>query len=231
MTGLEDKVVIITGASGGLGRSVTQAFLDTGATVVGVSRSVDSSITHPRFVAEAADLGSWDATRTVVDSIAARFGRIDVLAHLTGGFAGGASVAETEEDVWDRMLTMNLRTAVHATRAVIPHMRKANSGRILAIGSLAALEPAPGIGAYSASKAALVSLVRTIAKENKDSGITANAVLPGTMDTPANRAAMPNADPAKWIQPERVAALLVWLALDAAASVTGAAIPIYGADV
>src|SRR6267378_236243 len=182
MSALEDKVVIITGASGGLGRSVTQAFLETGATVAGVSRSIDTSITHPRFVGEAADLGSWDATRAVVDGIAARFGRIDVLAHLTGGFAGGSSVAETEEDVWERMLTMNLRTAVHATRAVIPHMRKAGWGRILAIGSLAALEPAAGIGAYSASKAALVSLVRTIAKENKDAGITANAVLPGTID-------------------------------------------------
>jgi len=225
------KVVIITGASGGLGRSVTHAFLETGTTVAGVSLDIDASITHPRFLAQAVDIGTWNATRTVVDGIAGRFGRIDVLAHLTGGFAGGASVAETDDDVWERMLTMNLRTAVHATRAVIPHMRKAGWGRILAIGSLAALEPAAGIGAYSASKAALVSLVRTIAKENKDSAITANAVLPGTMDTPANRAAMPNADPSKWIQPDRVAALLVWLASDAAAQVTGAVIPVYGADV
>jgi NAD(P)-dependent dehydrogenase (short-subunit alcohol dehydrogenase family) len=231
MSALEGKAVIITGASGGLGHSVTQAFLETGATVVGVSRSIDNSVTHSRFVAEAADLANWDATRAVVDGIAKRFGRIDVLAHLTGGFAGGSSVAEMEEDVWERMLTMNLRTAVHSARAVIPHMRKAAWGRILAIGSLAALEPAAGIGAYSASKAALVSLVRTIAKENKDSGVTANAVLPGTMDTPANRAAMPDADPKKWIQPDRVAALLVWLASDAATSVTGAAIPVYGADV
>jgi NAD(P)-dependent dehydrogenase (short-subunit alcohol dehydrogenase family) len=196
-----------------------------------VSLDIDNSITHPRFVAQAVDMGTWGATRTVVESIAGRFGRIDVLAHLTGGFAGGASVAETEDDVWERMLIVNLRTAVHATRAVIPHMRKAGWGRILAIGSLAALEPAAGIGAYSASKAALVSLVRTIAKENKHSGITSNAVLPGTMDTPANRAAMPKADPAKWIQPDRVAALLVWLASDAAAQVTGAAIPVYGGDV
>jgi NAD(P)-dependent dehydrogenase (short-subunit alcohol dehydrogenase family) len=231
MSGFEGRVVIITGASGGLGRSVTRAFLETGATVVGVSLAVDDSITHPRFVGEAADMGNWGGTRTVVDGVAERFGRIDVLAHLTGGFAGGASVAETEDDVWERMLVVNLRTAVHAARAVIPHMRKAGWGRILAIGSLAALEPAAGIGAYSASKAALVSLVRTIAKENKDAGITSNAVLPGTMDTPGNRAAMPNADPAKWIQPDRVADLLVWLASDAGAQVTGAVIPLYGADV
>ena len=231
MSGFEDRVIIITGASGGLGRSVTQAFLETGATVAGVSIDIDNSITHSRFMSEAADLGSWDATRAVVDGVAERFGRIDVLAHLTGGFAGGASVAVTEDDVWERMLTVNLRTAVHATRAVIPHMRKAGWGRILAIGSLAALEPAAGIGAYSASKAALVSLVRTIAKENKDAGITANAVLPGTMDTPANRAAMPGGDPKTWIQPDRVAALLVWLASDAAAQVTGTVIPLYGADV
>ena len=231
MTGLAGKVVIITGASGGLGRSVTQAFLESEATVAGVSMSVDTSITHPRFVSEAVDLADWEATRALVDKFAGRFGRIDVLAHLTGGFAGGASVADTEDGVWERMLTMNLRTAVHAIRAVLPHMRKAGWGRILAIGSLAALEPSAGTGAYSASKAALVSLVRTIAKENKDAGVTANAVLPGAMDTPANRVAMPKSDPAKWIPTERIAELLVWLASDAAASITGAAIPVYGADV
>src|SRR5258708_803790 len=168
MSRFEGKVVIITGASGGLGRSVTQAFLETGATVVGVSRSIDTSTAHSRFVSEAADLGTWDGTRTVVDGISGRFGRIDVLAHLTGGFAGGASVAETEDDVWERMLIVNLRTAVHSTRAVIPHMRKAGWGRIMAIGSLAALEPAAGIRAYTASEAALVSLIRTIATDNQN---------------------------------------------------------------
>src|SRR5216684_192817 len=110
MSGFEDRVVIITGASGGLGRSVTHAFLETGATVVGVSLDVDNSITHARFVGQAADIGTWGATRAVVGGVAARFGRIDALAHLTGGFAGGASVAETEDDVWERMLIVNLRT-------------------------------------------------------------------------------------------------------------------------
>ena len=110
-------------------------------------------------------------------------------------------------------------------------MRKTGNGRIIAIGSRAALEPGAGVGAYSASKAAMVSLIRTVALENKDAGITANVILPGTMDTPANRKFMPNADVSKWVQPAAIAALITWLASDAGKDVNGAAIPVYGADV
>ena len=126
------------------------------------------------------------------------------------------------------MFEMNLNSAFHMLRAVIPHMRKAGAGRIIAIGSRAAEAPGPSVGAYSASKAALVSLVRTVALENKDAGITANVILPGTMDTPANRKAMPGADTSTWVQPASVASLIVWLAGDAGNDVTGAAIPVYG---
>jgi NAD(P)-dependent dehydrogenase (short-subunit alcohol dehydrogenase family) len=113
-------------------------------------------------------------------------------------------------------------------RAVLARMRQQGSGRILAVASRQAVEPAAMVGAYSASKAALVSLIRTIALENKDRGISANAVLPATMDTPANRTAMPQADASDWVQPDQVAALLVHLASDDGAQITGAAIPIYG---
>ena len=128
------------------------------------------------------------------------------------------------------MLAMNLRAAFHFIKAVVPGMRAQGSGRILAIGSRTAVVPTATLGAYSASKAALVSLVQTVALENKDRGITANVILPGTMDTPANRKAMPDADPARWVAPAQVAALLVHLASDAGSNINGAVIPILGGE-
>jgi NAD(P)-dependent dehydrogenase (short-subunit alcohol dehydrogenase family) len=129
------------------------------------------------------------------------------------------------------MLDLNYRAAFFMARAVLPPMRQQGGGRILAVASRQAVEPGALVGAYSASKAALVALVRTIALENKDRSISANTVLPATMDTPANRAAMPDADRSQWVQPSQVAALLVHLASDAAAQITGAAIPVYGKQV
>jgi NAD(P)-dependent dehydrogenase (short-subunit alcohol dehydrogenase family) len=126
---------------------------------------------------------------------------------------------------------MNLRSAFLIARSVVPHMRRQGSGRILAIGSRAAVEPGAMSGAYSASKAGLVSLIRTLASENKDRCITANVILPATMDTPANRAGDPGADFSKWVQPSQVAAMLVHLASDVGTQVNGAVIPVYGRDV
>jgi NAD(P)-dependent dehydrogenase (short-subunit alcohol dehydrogenase family) len=228
---LTSKVVLITGAHGGLGVAVTNAFLEAGARVAGVARKIQNSdFPHANFTGYSAELGSADATRAVVAAVIAKWGSIDVLVHLVGAFAGGQSVAETDDATLEQMLEVNLRTAFHVFRAVLPHMRTRQGGRILAIGSRAAAEPQPMIGVYSASKAALVSLVRTVALENKDRGISANVILPGTMDTPANRAAMPGADPTKWVQPIQVASLLVHLASDQASQITGAAIPVVGAD-
>lgn len=228
---LQDKVVLITGAKGGLGTYVTNAFLESGAQVIGVSRSIkDADFPNSRFAAVAAELSSGDAARAVADGVVSRFGRIDALVHLLGGFAGGRRVDETDDATLAQMLNLNFQSAFYILRAVIPPMRAQGSGSILAIGTRAALDPAPEIGAYAASKAALVTLMRTVAAENKDKGISANVVLPVTMDTPANRAAMPGADYSKWIQPGQVAGLLVHLASDQAAQVTGAVIPIYGAD-
>lgn len=229
---LEGKVALVTGASGGLGAPVTRAFLEAGATVVGVSRSIQASdFPHPAFTAMPAELTSGEAARSIADAVIARFGRIDVLAHLVGGFAGGEPVAETTDATLERMLEMNFKSAFYTIRAVLPHMRRQGAGRILAIGTRAAVEPAARIGAYAASKAALVALIRTVAKENKDCAITANIVLPATMDTPGNRAADPKADFTRWVQPAEVAALLVHLASEAASQISGAVIPIYGREV
>lgn len=179
------------------------------------------------MVTVSANLSSAEEAKSTVDGIGARFGRIDILAHLVGGFAGGKTIAETDTATFQRMLDLNLNSTFHVLRAVIPLMRRAGTGRIVAIGSRTAEDPGPGV-AYSASKAALVSLLRTVAAENKDLAITANVILPGTMDTPANRQAMPGADTSKWVQPASVASLIVWLANDAGKDVNGAVIPVYG---
>jgi len=229
MTPLERKVTLITGAKGGLGSAVTEAFLTAGARVVGVSRSIrQDDFQHPEFHALPMDLSSGEAARKLANEVTARFGRIDALVHVMGGFAGGQSVAETDDATFEQMLDLNYRAAIYIARAVIPQMRQQGGGRILAVASRQAVEPGAMVGAYSASKAALVALIRAIALENKDRGISANSVLPGTMDTPGNRAAMPHADASQWVRPAQVAALLVHLASGDAADITGAAIPVYG---
>jgi NAD(P)-dependent dehydrogenase (short-subunit alcohol dehydrogenase family) len=228
---LTNKAILITGANGGLGMAVTNAFLGAGARVAGVAKKIQNSdFPHANFIAYSAELGSADAARAVVASTIAKWGKLDVLVHLVGGFAGGQPIAETDDATLDQMIEVNLRAAFHVFRAVLPEMRRRGAGRILAIGSRTAVDPQPMVGAYSASKAALVSLVRTIALENQDRGISANVVLPGTMDTPANRAAMPGSDTSKWVQPSQVASLLVHLASDEASEISGAVIPILGGD-
>src|SRR5580700_9171731 len=226
---MPEKIALVTGAKGGLGTHVTKTLLDAGFAVVGLSPKIQQSdFDHPNFSALAALLDGLEAARKAAATVVSRFGKIDVLAHLVGGFSGGSTIADTDDATFQRMFDMNLNSAFHMLRAVIPHTRQAKSGRVIAIGSRAAEAPGATVGAYSASKAALVSLIRTVAIENKDAGITANVILPGTMDTQANRQAMPGADVSEWVEPTSVASLIVWLAGDAGKDVTGAAIPVYG---
>jgi NAD(P)-dependent dehydrogenase (short-subunit alcohol dehydrogenase family) len=223
---MADRVVLITGAKGGVGSFVTQRFLATGATVVGSARNISQKdFPAANFLALPADLTKSAAVGSLIAAIVERYRRLDVLVHVVGGFAGGKSVAETDDSTWEQMRDLNLTSAFYVLRAAIPHLRKSGSGRIVAIGSLAAVEPHAGLGAYVTFKSALVSLVRTVAVENKDAGLTANVVLPGTMDTPANRKAMPGADFSKWLQPADVADLILWLADERAVHITGTAIP------
>ena len=229
---MRDKVVLITGAKGGLGSFVTQKFLGAGATVIGSSRSISQEdFPQSNFTPLAVDFTKPAAVRDAVESIVRRFGRLDVLVHVLGGFAGGQTVAETDDSIWEQMRDLNLTSAFYVLRAAIPHLRKSESGRIVAIGSLTATEPHAGLGAYVTFKAALTTLVRTVALENKDSGLTANVVLPGTMDTPANRKSMPSADFSKWVQPENVADVVLWLADERAGHITGSTISIDSANV
>lgn len=223
---MQGKIVLITGAKGGLGTDVTKAFLAQGATVVGVSRSIQpSDFPSPNFTAIPADITQSKLTSELVERVVAKFGRIDVLVHVAGGFAF-SNIHDTDDDTWAKMLNLNLASGFYIAREVVRTMRKGSGGRLIAIGSLAATEPHAGLGAYVATKMALTALYRTIALENADKNITANVIMPGTMDTPANRSAMPDADPSKWVQPVDVAKIAVLLASDAGALINGATIPI-----
>src|SRR2546425_3463784 len=224
---MKDKIVFITGAKGGLGSFVTRRFLAAGATVVGTSRSISKEdFPQPNFIPLAVDFTQAAAVHDAIESVIGRFGKLDVLVHVLGGFAGGQTVAQTDDATWEQMRDLNLTSAFYVLRAAIPHLRKSGKGRIVAIGSLAAVEPHAGLAAYVTFKSALTTLVRTVALENKDSGMTANVVLPATMDTPANRKSMPGADFSKWVQPADVADLVLWLADERAEHINGMAIPI-----
>jgi NAD(P)-dependent dehydrogenase (short-subunit alcohol dehydrogenase family) len=228
---LQGQVAIVTGADGGLGTPVTKTLLAAGATVVGIARSINAGAAHDgRFYPVSANLVDRDEVASLVKRLAEQFRKIDILVHVMGGFAGRASVAETDDATWQKMMDMNLNAAFYVLRAVIPVMRQGEHGRIIAIGSRLAVQPAASVAAYAASKAALLSLVQTAALENKDKNIRANVILPGTMDTPANRAAMPKANFDKWVKTEHVADLVLLLAGEAGSEITGAAIPIYGSE-
>jgi NAD(P)-dependent dehydrogenase (short-subunit alcohol dehydrogenase family) len=230
MNELNNKVALVTGASGALGNFVTEAFLAAGATVIGVARSIQpSAFADPKFVAMAVDLSKGEATKEMGEAAIQRFEKIDILVHVMGGFAGGELIDDTDDATWDKMMNLNLRSAFNICRAVLPHMRKAKRGRVIAIGARSAVEPKAYLSAYCASKAALVSLIRTVALEGKDDGIAANVILPGTMDTPANRTDSPSADFSKWVPPVKVASLALWLASEEASQISGALIPVYGA--
>jgi NAD(P)-dependent dehydrogenase (short-subunit alcohol dehydrogenase family) len=228
---LEGQVAIVTGADGGLGTPVTKALLAAGATVVGIARSISAGLAHDgHFHPVSANLINREEVASLIGRLAEQFGKIDILVHVMGGFAGGTSIADTDDATWQRMMDMNLNAAFYVLRAAIPVMRQTEHGRIIAIGSKQALHPAANVAAYAASKAALVSLVQTVALENKDKNIRANVILPGTMDTPANRAAMPKANFEKWVKTEHVAQLVLLLAGEAGGDITGAAIPVYGPE-
>jgi NAD(P)-dependent dehydrogenase (short-subunit alcohol dehydrogenase family) len=208
---MSGRIIFITGAKGGLGNFVSKKFLDAGEMVIGAALSIrESDFNNANFIAVPMDLTDANAVREITDDIVKRFGHIDVLVHVAGGFAGGTPIHETDPEIWSKMQDQNLNAAFNVARAVIPHMRKEGRGRFIAVGSKAAEQAHPNLGAYIVSKNALAIMMKTLAMENADRGLNVNMVLPGTMDTPANRAAMPDADPKQWVNPALVANVIFW---------------------
>jgi NAD(P)-dependent dehydrogenase (short-subunit alcohol dehydrogenase family) len=219
---------MITGASGNLGRAVAQAFAELGARLVLLDlkkNNVEESETRLFLETNLFDADSVDA---VVKRALERFGRIDVLCNIAGGFRMGAPVHETTDADWDFLFDINARSVAYTARAVVPHMLKAGGGRIVNVGAFAAQRGAADMGAYIASKSAVIRLTETMAAELREKNINVNCVLPTVIDTPENRAAMPEADPRRWVAPQDLAAVIVFLASDAARAVHGAALPVTG---
>jgi NAD(P)-dependent dehydrogenase (short-subunit alcohol dehydrogenase family) len=229
MQELDGQVVLVSGASGGLGSAVVQSFLAQGALVAGVARHWKNPAEFSNtFLPLNADLSQEQSVAGAVESTLAWGGRIDAAIHVMGGFASDGPVERTALATWDHMMSINARSAFLLFRAVLPAMQKAGRGRLIAIGSRSGEQPAAGQSAYAASKAALHMLVRVMAAELGHTSITANAILPSTIDTAANRAAMPNADANRWVAPAAIGELACWLCSSAAADINGALIPVYG---
>lgn len=231
---MRDRVVVISGGTGALGQSMVLAFLGAGATVcVPYIVPAEQAALKTRLApADAArvemahcDLTDEAAVTTYVSDIVTRHRRVDVLVNAVGGFAGG-DLASTPLVEWNRMMTLNLTTAVVGCRAVLPHMTRARWGRIVNIASRAVMPPQGGFIAYTVSKAGVITLTQALAQEVRAHGITVNAVAPSTMDTPGNRAAMPDADRSSWVSTDAVAAVIAFLASDEAGAVTGAIVPV-----
>jgi len=220
--GLKGKVVLITGGAGALGQTVVPTFVSAGASVfLGDLNPVQQS----GVTALKADFTDQTQVRDLVNDVIQSAGRLDALINLVGGFATGR-VVETDVSLWQRMMAMNLTSAFLLSHAVLPPMLERRQGRIVHIAARAGLEPFPGAAAYIVSKAGLIALIRTLSTEVNGSGVTVNGVLPSTIDTPANRKAMPAADASKWVRPESIAQALIFLASDEAIQINGALIPI-----
>jgi NAD(P)-dependent dehydrogenase (short-subunit alcohol dehydrogenase family) len=213
------KIVVVTGASGALGRVVRRRLAEAGATPVGIDLKADAS-----GAVLGADLTDAAAASKVVGEIQSRHGRVDALLNVAGGFQM-APVSELE--LWDRLWKMNFATALHASRAVLPGMLARRAGAIVNVA--ARVQPAGAqMGAYAASKSAVMRLTEALAEEVKNDGVRVNCVMPSIIDTEANRRAMPNADFGKWVPPEALADVLLFLCSDQARAITGAAIPVFG---
>jgi NAD(P)-dependent dehydrogenase (short-subunit alcohol dehydrogenase family) len=231
-----DRIVIVTGAAGNLGSAVARAFQAAGANLVLVDRKPDRlprlfpelAGSPDHFFATSVDLTDEGAVQAMVGEALQRFGRVDVLVNAAGGWRGGKPVHETSLDTLDFLLNLNARSVFISSRAVAPSMLDRGSGKIVNVAARAALGAASRNGAYSASKCAVVRLTETMAAELRNEGINVNCVLPGTIDTPQNRQAMPKADHSRWVPPEAIADVILFLASDAARVVNGAAVPVYG---
>ncbi len=229
---MKDRIVIVTGAFGALGRVVADTLEAQGAHVV----RVDAAAAVPAFLLDrpgdhrtmpGVDLTDYAATRAMAAQVVAREGAIDALVNIAGGFRW-ETVEAGDPATWDLLHALNLKTALHACKACLPHMLGREGARIVNVGAGAAARAGAGMGAYAASKSAVLRLTEALAEETKERGLNVNAVLPGIIDTPANRADMPAADTSRWVAPQALADVVAFLLSDAARAITGAGIPVMG---
>lgn len=221
------KIIAVTGASGALGKVVVDAAVANGAKIA----AIDHAATQIAATPDRLDIGGIDLSDPAqagkaVDVAVTHFGRLDALINIAGAFAF-ETVADGDAKTWQRLYAINVLTALNASRAAIPHLAASNAGRIINIGAMGALQAGAGMGPYAASKAGVHRLTEALAAELKGK-VTVNAVLPSTIDTAANRKAMPDADPRKWVTPDELANVILFLASDAASAVTGALLPVNG---
>jgi len=230
---MQNTTVVVTGAAGNLGRAVAAAFAQQGGNLVLLDVQRDSlqqsygAETAQRMLVQV-NLLEQGQVQAAVDAAVARFGRIDVLCNLAGGFRMGEAVHTTQDTTWDWLMDLNARTLLHMARAVVPHMLAKGGGKIVNVSAASAQRGVAQMGAYCASKSSVVRLTEAMAGELREQNINVNCVLPTIIDTPLNRAAMPDADPARWVAPQDLANVIVFLASGAARAVHGAAVPVAG---
>ncbi|HEX9371793.1 MAG TPA: SDR family NAD(P)-dependent oxidoreductase [Roseiflexaceae bacterium] len=230
------RVVLITGATGGLGASVVRAFTGEGARLVLTARrqqeleaiAEEAGLDADRVLIVTADATDPAAVERVVGAAHERFGALDVVVHVSGGFKGGTPASATDLETWNFMLGLNLTSAFLVARAVLPGMLDRGYGKLVFISSKGGRQPAANQAAYAASKGGLEILVRDLAEETRARGVNVNAVAPSIIDTPANRKANPDADYASWVRPESLAGVIHFLASDTARDIHGAIVPVYG---
>jgi NAD(P)-dependent dehydrogenase (short-subunit alcohol dehydrogenase family) len=232
-----DKIVLVTGGTGGLGREVTMAFLEVGATLLvtyQVAEEFAAVVAAAQRIGAAppagarVDVTDEQAVKTFIAEIVAKHGRLDMLVNTVGGYAGGRNLWEVDPGTYDKMLQLNVKAGFVLARAIVPQMIRQNRGWIVNIASKAAFDHAAGGALYAASKAAALALFDSLAAEVKPFHINVNSVLPSIIDTAANRTAIPDADFAKWPKPEEIARVILFLCSEEARVIHGAAIPVYG---
>ena len=236
MPSLDQRVAVVTGAAGNLGAVVVRQLAAAGARVVLVDRSqqrlessnADFANQGDHLLAGDIDLTDEASVAELFSQVDARYGRIDILVNTVGGFRGGSPIHETDPADWDFLFRLNVRSTLLTCREAVRRMLEQGSGRIVNVASEAALAGVPNFAAYSVAKTGVVRLTEALAGETKVAGLHVNCVLPGTMDTPANREAMPDADISTWVSLEQAAAAIAFLCSDAAGGVTGAALPVLG---
>ncbi|MGB3701872.1 MAG: SDR family NAD(P)-dependent oxidoreductase [Anaerolineales bacterium] len=232
----QDHTVIVAGAGGNLGSSVATLFLKTGANLILVDYSEEKLQrlfpelieSDQHIIFQGVDINNSSSINAVINRTMSKFGQIDILVNSIGGYEGGFPIQETSDEIWDMLFNLNARAVFNLARVVTPIMKEAQSGKIINISARLGLKGTANQAVYSAAKSAVIRLTEAMAQELKNDDINVNCILPGTIDTPQNRASMPNADYSRWITPDAIAEVILFLASDAARAITGASIPVYG---